>query len=96
MVLIKEMEQEIFSNVMKIGFIAMQCYFAAKGTGDMGPKLCSENEEVFKRESSLRGKNYFSILENSKSPGPAIVANQAWEFSHLMHKPICQRTVIHT
>lgn len=61
-----EMEQEIFSNVMKIGFIAMQCYFAAKGTGDMGPELCSENEEVFKREGSLRGKSYFSIFGKFK------------------------------
>ena len=61
-----EMEQQIFSNVMKIGFIAMQCYFAAKGTGDIGSELCSENGDVLKRESGLRGKNYFSIFGKMK------------------------------
>lgn len=61
-----EMEQQIFSNVMKIGCIAMQGYFAAKGTGDMGPEICSENADVFKRENGLRGKNYFSIFGKFK------------------------------
>jgi len=30
-------ERVIFEKVLKIGNTAMKCYFAAKGTGDVGP-----------------------------------------------------------
>ncbi|QTA93066.1 Uncharacterized protein dnm_091630 [Desulfonema magnum] len=63
-----EMEQSVFSYVMKIGLTAMQCYFAAKGTGDEGPELTSEDGDVLKRESGLRGKDYFSVFDKFKVP----------------------------
>ena len=63
-----EMEQSIFSYVMKIGLTAMQCYFAAKGTGDEGAELILEDGDVLKRESGLRGKDYFSVFGKFKVP----------------------------
>ena len=63
-----EMEQSIFSYIMKIGLTAMQCYFAAKGTGDEGAELILEDGDVLKRESGLRGKDYFSVFGKFKVP----------------------------
>jgi hypothetical protein len=34
-----QMEQAMFARVMQIGLAAMKCYFAAKGTGDVGETL---------------------------------------------------------
>jgi hypothetical protein len=34
-----EMEQTIFRYALKIGFSAMEYYFAEKETGDIGPEL---------------------------------------------------------
>lgn len=63
-----EMEQSVFSYVMKIGLTAMQCYFAAKGTGDEGSELILDSGDVLKRESCLRGKDYFSVFGKFKVP----------------------------
>ena len=63
-----EMEQSIFSYVMKIGLTVMQCYFAAKGTGDEGAELILEDGDVLKRERGLRGKDYFSVFGKFKVP----------------------------
>ena len=63
-----EMEQYIFSYLMKIGKTVMQSYFAAKGTGDEGPELILEDGDILKRESGLRGKDYFSVFGKFKVP----------------------------
>ena len=68
-----EMEQSIFSYVMKIGLTAMQCYFAAKGTGDEGAELILEDGDVLKRESGFVVRIIFQYSVNSKFPGPATV-----------------------
>ena len=63
-----QMEQEVFSRVMRIGFNAMKCYFAEKGTGDIGDELILEDGVVLSRESPLRGRDYFSVFGKFKVP----------------------------
>jgi hypothetical protein len=63
-----DIEGAIFSKVMKIGLAAMKCYFAEKGTGDEGAELKLEDGMVLKRESGLRGRDYFSIFGKLKVP----------------------------
>ena len=62
-----EIEKEIFSRVMRIGQIAMQCYFAQKGTGDVGNEL-TVDDVIFKKENHLRGRDYFSVFGKIKVP----------------------------
>lgn len=63
-----EMEKETFSRLMRIGLCAMKGYFAEKGTGDVGEELEIEPGVVLKRESSLRGRDYFSVFGKLKVP----------------------------
>lgn len=63
-----EMERAVFLKVMKIGHEAMRGYFGKKGTGDVGPVLELEDGRVFKRESELREKAYFSIFGKFNVP----------------------------
>ena len=50
-----QMEITIFSRLQQVGLAAMKCYFAAKGTGDIGTELEFPEGPVLKRESVLRG-----------------------------------------
>ncbi len=63
-----DMEIEVFSRIMQIGFAAMKCYFAEKGTGDVGMELTLEDGTALKKESTLRGRNYFSVFGKIKVP----------------------------
>ena len=63
-----KMEQGIFSRVMHIGLAAMKCYFAAQGTGDVGDALVVEDDRVLHKESTLRGRDYFSVFGKFKVP----------------------------
>ena len=63
-----DMEIEVFSRIMQIGLAAMKCYFAEKGTGDVGVELELDEGTVLKKESTLRGRNYFSIFGKIKVP----------------------------
>ncbi len=63
-----EMEFNIFSRVMKIGFIAMQAFFACVGTGDVGETLQADDDHILKKERQLRGKDYFSVFGKFKVP----------------------------
>ncbi len=63
-----DMEKEIFSRIMRIGLAAMKCYFAEKGTGDIGAELALDNGTVLKKESTLRSRNYFSVFGKIKVP----------------------------
>ncbi len=63
-----EMEQSIFLKLMKIGLAAIKCYFAEKGTGDTGAELVLEDGTVLKKESGLRGRDYFSVFGKLKVP----------------------------
>ena len=63
-----DMEKEIFSRVMLIGMAAMKCYFAEKGTGDAGDQLISEGGIMFYKESTLRGRDYFSVFGKVRVP----------------------------
>ncbi len=38
-----DMEKEIFSRIMQIGLAAMTCYFAEKGSGEVGWELSLED-----------------------------------------------------
>lgn len=57
-----DIEQAIFEKVLRLGNTAMKCYFAAKGTGDVGPFYPTESKEIFKKDSQLRGRQYFSVF----------------------------------
>jgi hypothetical protein len=57
-----DIERVIFEKVLKIGNTAMKCYFAAKGTGDVGPCYTTESKAVLKKDSQLRGRQYFSVF----------------------------------
>lgn len=63
-----EMEQNILRLALKIGFSAMEYYFAEKGTGDIGHELKLENGTILKKENRLHGKDYFSIFGKLKVP----------------------------
>jgi len=63
-----EMERDIFAKVMQIGLAAMKCYFAEKGTGDIGAELQLENGKILKKETRLYGRDYFSVFSKIKVP----------------------------
>ena len=63
-----QMESAIFSRLQKIGLAALRCYFAEKGTGDIGAELEVSEGTVLKRESGLRGRDYFSVFGKLKVP----------------------------
>jgi len=63
-----QMESTIFERLQKIGLAAMKCYFAAKGTGDLGPALSLADGIVLKREKGFRGRDYFSVFGKLKVP----------------------------
>lgn len=63
-----EMEKNIFRLAQKIALSGMECYFADKGTGDVGPELNLENDVILKKENRLHGKYYFSIFGKIKVP----------------------------
>ena len=63
-----EMEQAIFVRVMRIGLSAMKCYFAQKGTGDVGETIPSPDGGVAQRANDLRGRDYFSVFGKFKVP----------------------------
>ncbi len=46
-----EIEKDILDRVMQIGLTAMKCYFAEKGTGDIGAELQLENGKILKKET---------------------------------------------
>jgi hypothetical protein len=57
-----EVEEGIFRLVFQVAYYALQSYFAQKGTGDVGPAIEREDGVVLERESSLRGRVYFSVF----------------------------------
>jgi hypothetical protein len=63
-----EMEKGIFEKILKIGLIAMQLYFSEKGTGDVGPEIKLDSEQILKKESELKPRDYFSIFGKLKVP----------------------------
>ena len=63
-----DMEKVIFSKIMQIGLAAMKCYFAEKGTGDIGAELPLDNGAILEKVSTLRGRDYFSVFGKIKVP----------------------------
>ena len=63
-----EMEQAIFVRVMQIGLTAMQCYFAQRGSGEVGETIVLPGGEELQRANDLRGRNYFSVFGKFKVP----------------------------
>ena len=61
-------EKSIFSKLMVIGLAAMKCYFAVKGTGDVGNVLELEDGTIMKKEKRLLKKNYFSVFGKLEVP----------------------------
>jgi len=61
------MERTVFAKLLMIGQTALKCYFAAKGTGDVGGAIELEGK-VFKKESRLHGRDYFSVFGKIKVP----------------------------
>jgi len=57
-----DIEGAIFEKVLRLGNTAMKCYFAAKGTGDVGPFYPTESKGILKKDSQLRGRQYFSVF----------------------------------
>jgi hypothetical protein len=62
-----EMEKAIFLKVMSIGKSAMKCYFAKRGTGDIGATL-DVNQKIFDRSNTLSIRNYFSVFGKINVP----------------------------
>lgn len=61
-----DIEKYIFSAVMNVGLAALKCYFAQRGTGDIGSKLITENGIELPQTRRLRQKTYFSIFGKIK------------------------------
>jgi hypothetical protein len=73
-----DIEKQIFSSVLKVGFYAMQYFFAEKGTGDVGPTLKLDNGKILEKESCLRGRDYYSIFGKFKVPRTCYRADGFW------------------
>ena len=69
-----QMEQNIFARVMQIGFAAMTCYFAEKGTGDIGHDLGLDDGTVAVKQDTLCGRAYFSVFGKLTVPRTAYQA----------------------
>jgi len=67
-----QMEQAIFAKVMQIGLASMKCYFAEKGTGDVGEELVYEDGMVATKGDALCGRDYFPSLANLRCLAPSI------------------------
>ena len=63
-----QMEHDIFAKMMQIGLAAMKCYFAAKGTGDVGETLQLKDGAVASKADALCGRDYFSVFGKFKVP----------------------------
>jgi hypothetical protein len=63
-----QMEQGIFARVLQIGLAAMKCYFAAKGTGDVGETIPLNDGTVASKADVLCGRDYFSVFGKFKVP----------------------------
>jgi hypothetical protein len=63
-----QMEQDIFAQVMHIGLTAMKCYFAEKGTGDVGNEFVFKDGAVATKGAALCGRDYFSVLGKFSVP----------------------------
>ena len=63
-----QMEQDIFAKVMQIGLAAMKCYFAAKGTGDVGATLSLDDGTVATKAKGVCGRQYFSVFGKFSVP----------------------------
>ena len=61
------MEYLILIEVLKLGKLLLEGYFAERGTGDIGPEL-KKDDTIFKKESRLYGRDYFSIFGKIKVP----------------------------
>jgi hypothetical protein len=57
-----EAEKGIFKRLLPIGLAAMKLYFAQRGTGEMGPAITRADGVLLTRETTLRGRDYFSIF----------------------------------
>lgn len=63
-----EMESEILKLVLQIGLTGMQCYFAEKGTGDVGNQVVLDNGVTLKKQSQLKPSQYFSVFGKLSVP----------------------------
>ena len=63
-----QMEQDIFAKVLQIGFAAMKCYFAAKGTGDVGKDVTLDDGTVATKAKGLCERAYFSVFGKFSVP----------------------------
>src|SRR6266850_6008000 len=57
-----EAEKGIFKRLLPIGLAAMKLYFAQRGTGGMGPAITRADGVLLTRETTLRGREYFSLF----------------------------------
>jgi len=57
-----EAEENIFRHALRVAYYGLQCYFAEKGTGDVGSTIKREDGVLLEREPSLRGRVYFSVF----------------------------------
>ena len=63
-----EMEGEILQMVLQVGLTVMKCYFAEKGTGDVGNQLVLDNGTALKKQSQLKPSQYFSVFGKLSLP----------------------------
>lgn len=63
-----QMEHDIFAKVMQIGLAAMKCYFAAKGTGDVGATVVFDDGTVATKAKGLCERAYFSVFGKFSVP----------------------------
>jgi hypothetical protein len=63
-----QMEHDIFARVMQIGFAAMKCYFAAKGTGDIGQEMTLNDGTVATKAKGVCERAYFSVFGKFSVP----------------------------
>lgn len=57
-----QMERDIFEKVLRIGRSAMKCYFAEKGTGDVGDIVELDDGTKMRKQNELRSRKYFPYV----------------------------------
>ncbi len=88
-----EMEESIFKQLLGIGLAAMQCYFAQKGTGDIGPVL-DINGQLFEKENRLYKRDCFSIFGKFGVPRACYRLEDIPALCHWTHRRIFPKDVI--
>jgi hypothetical protein len=57
-----DVERDVLRRVAEIGRLALQAFFSARGTGDVGPSLERKDGSIYVREGRVHTRVYLSLF----------------------------------